>query len=1066
MTAIIITCLLLVAASVTPTPAARQQLTSTVNFTDRSYTPLSPSRLLDTRSGVGASATGPVGPAKTIEVQIAGRGGVPADGVGAVVFNLTGTQPTASTYITAYPAGQGRPASSTLNLTAGETRPNLAIITVGAGGKVALYNHAGSTHLIADVVGWFARGADLTGLSPARILDTRSGLGASTMDPVGAGKTIDVQVTGRGGVPADGVGAVVFNLTGTQPTASTVVTVFPTGESRPTSSTLNLAKGQTAPNLAVAKVGAGGKLSLYNNTGSTHLIADVLGWMPVGADYVGLSPVRLLDTRSGLGASTMDPVGAGKTIDVQVTGRGGVPADGVGAVVFNLTGTQPTASTVVTVFPTGESRPTSSTLNLVKGQTAPNLVVAKVGARGKVSLHNLTGSTHLIADVVGWISAGVAASLEKPATTEVVDVRQVVSMSPDSDAVTMTGAAPGVGEAMFVPPSPTTGAGILARVTSTQQSGSGQTILRTEPVSLEDAFPSGSISGSADTRALAAGAPASAAKSLAGRLLAGDDGQLRIGAAAAGTTPCAGYVLRTDIAIDVSARVLLDASWGLGKLKRLRVAFELEVAGAVAITAPASVKCSFGVGPSIPLGTIWGFVPSIQPTLKVEFAAGVTDTVKISGRITVGAEYVDGQGVDWIHQGTATGSFTPPTVSATGKLRVAFGPKASLKFARAAGPAFFGGLFAETTLSPTANPWWSTDLGVTVEGSFDVDLWFTQVSYTLAAFDVLRFQLSHAGGAWPGPSITGGELPAGTVGQPYSAPLQIAGGSAPLTTRIASGGLPSGLTLSGTGITGTPTAAGQYRAVVEVTDAAGHTVTSDVQILIKTAGGSGSGDPPPANPAPMWQRQLPNDADPQGMLTHADSALTLKTCYQFGDTQPVLSTFNPDGTLRGSLPGDPEHWPQTCPGDQVGVGPDGTLYFASRDWVSPFGETWRLAAYRPEVGIVWRSPALPGCRTGPDRDLHIGATGDVYLLTGACEDLTRGRHLLGIRVANGAVFLDRVMPAHSPTPTMWDTLELDAYRDGLLVTAWTGPNSVEGHYSIHYYGYDALSGELWSCRTG
>ncbi|SCG38829.1 hypothetical protein [Micromonospora coxensis] len=669
MTAVI-ACLLLLATAVTPSAAAGQQLTSTVTFTDRSYTPLSPSRLLDTRSGVGVSTKGPVGPAKTIEVQVTGRGGVPADGVGAVVFNLTGTQPTASTYITAYPAGQSRPTSSTLNLTAGETRPNLAIITVGAGGRVALYNHAGSTHLIADVVGWFARGADLTGLSPVRLLDTRSGLGASATGPVGAGKTIDVQVTGRGGVPADGVGAVVFNLTGTQPTASTVVTVYPAGESRPTSSTLNLVKGQTAPNLVVAKVGAGGKVSLHNNTGSTHLIADVLGWMPVGGDYVSLSPVRLLDTRSGLGASATGPVGAGKTIDVQVTGRGGVPADGVGAVVFNLTGTQPTASTVVTVYPAGESRPTSSTLNLVKGQTAPNLVVAKVGAGGKVSLHNNTGSTHLIADVVGWISTGVAASLEKPATTEVVDARQVVSMSPDSDAVTMTGAAPQVGEALFVPPSPTTGAGILARVTSTQPGGSGQTIVRTEPVSLEEAFPSGSVSGSADTRALAAGAPASAAKSLAGRLLADDGGQLQIPAAAAATTPCAGYLLRTDIAVDVSARVLLDASWGLGKLKRLRVAFELEVAGAVTITAPASVKCSFNIGPSIPLGTIWGFVPAIQPTLKVELAAGVTDTAKISGKITVGAEYVDGQGVDWIHQGTATGSFTPPTVSATGKLRV------------------------------------------------------------------------------------------------------------------------------------------------------------------------------------------------------------------------------------------------------------------------------------------------------------------------------------------------------------------------------------------------------------
>jgi hypothetical protein len=35
----------------------------------------------------------------------------------------------------------------------------------------------------------------------------------------------------------------------------------------------------------------------------------------------------------------------------------------------------------------------------------PNLVMAKVGADGKVAVYNDAGSAHLIFDVVGWYSA-------------------------------------------------------------------------------------------------------------------------------------------------------------------------------------------------------------------------------------------------------------------------------------------------------------------------------------------------------------------------------------------------------------------------------------------------------------------------------------------------------------------------------------------------------------------------------------------------------------------------------------------------------------------------------------
>jgi len=115
--------------------------------------------------------------------------------------------------------------------------------------------------------------------------------------------------------------------------------------------------------------------------------------------YHALPPARILDTRDGAA------VGAGGTITPTVTGLGGVPATGVSAVVVNVTVTQPTSPGFLTVYPNGTARPTASNLNFVANQTVPNLVVAKVGADGKVAVFNFAGATHVVLDVVGWFSA-------------------------------------------------------------------------------------------------------------------------------------------------------------------------------------------------------------------------------------------------------------------------------------------------------------------------------------------------------------------------------------------------------------------------------------------------------------------------------------------------------------------------------------------------------------------------------------------------------------------------------------------------------------------------------------
>ena len=372
------------------------------------FHPLSPVRLLDTRDGTGQPAAGRLPPGGTLSLAVTGRGGVPVSGVSAVVLNVTVTEPTAVSFLTAYPAGYARPLASNLNYSAGQTVPNLVIVRVGAGGRVEIYNNSGSAHVVADLAGWYGAGgtggARYSTLTPARILDTRIGDGAP-VGKVGPGATLALQVTGRGGVPASGVSAVVLNVTATEPTTVSYLTAWPSGTTRPLASNLNYTAGQTVPNLVVVPVGAGGGVSLYNNHGSVHLVADVAGWYgpeggASGAQYSSVVPARLLDTRAAF------PLGPGSALSLQVTGRGGVPATGVTAVVLNVTVTEPSATSFLTVWPAGEARPLASNLNYVNGLTVPNLVAVKVGAGGKVDLYNHSGTAHIVVDVAGWYDQG------------------------------------------------------------------------------------------------------------------------------------------------------------------------------------------------------------------------------------------------------------------------------------------------------------------------------------------------------------------------------------------------------------------------------------------------------------------------------------------------------------------------------------------------------------------------------------------------------------------------------------------------------------------------------------
>jgi plastocyanin len=266
------------------------------------------------------------------------------------------------------------------------------------------------------VTGTSSQPAQYHALAPSRLMDTRT-----TGQPLQAGGSLNLTVTG-GQVPGTAT-AVALNVTVTNTGGPGFLTVFPTGNPRPTASNLNWATGETRPNLVAVQIGVSGLVTFFASN-RTDVVADLEGYFapPSGTagEYIAVAPARLLDTRPGRG-----PLTAGTTLDLMVTGKGAVPAAGVSAVVLNATVTNTSTAGYLTAYPTGTTRPTASNLNWVAGWTVPNRVIVPVGSGGQVTFFNFAGVTDLVVDMDGYFTdaTGSGKRFNALSPTRIMDTR-------------------------------------------------------------------------------------------------------------------------------------------------------------------------------------------------------------------------------------------------------------------------------------------------------------------------------------------------------------------------------------------------------------------------------------------------------------------------------------------------------------------------------------------------------------------------------------------------------------------------------------------------------------------
>jgi hypothetical protein len=258
------------------------------------YQPITPTRVLDTRKGTGTGGKiAKIAAGGSVTLKIGGNGTVPASTT-AVQLNITAVNGTHSGNISADPGTSTSIASSNLNYGPNQTIANSAIVPLGElstdSGELTLTNSSsGTVDLVADVSGYYEAAANggsayIPLYAPMRIYDSRVKNNGVFDGPLTAGKSIAFPIT------SDTLEtAFVLNATVTSTTGNGYLELYPYNGSStalPGTSTLNYAKGQTVPNLAVVSAGTvyDSKWGSYDlgvylgGTGTAQLVFDAFGF--------------------------------------------------------------------------------------------------------------------------------------------------------------------------------------------------------------------------------------------------------------------------------------------------------------------------------------------------------------------------------------------------------------------------------------------------------------------------------------------------------------------------------------------------------------------------------------------------------------------------------------------------------------------------------------------------------------------------------------------------------------------------------------------------------------------
>ncbi|MGB8888903.1 MAG: YncE family protein [Candidatus Korobacteraceae bacterium] len=372
------------------------------------FVPMTPCRVVDTRL-----ANGPFG-GPTIQIGTSRSfpfptstclHGMPA-AAAAYSLNVTIVPHGVLGYLAVWPTGEDRSAISVTNSADGRFKANAAIVPAGFGGAISAFASNGTTDVVLDINGYFVPAASdpsalaFYPLKPCRIADTRGLTGPLGGPNLQLGKTRQFPILSAVAcnIPTS-ARAYSLNFTAV-PRGGPLYTfsAWPAGQTQPTSSTLNAPTGTVTANAAIIPAGTSGEIAV-EGTNDTDMVIDTNGYFaPVGSGGLSLypsAPCRALDTRKTIG------IFSGQLVANIEGSPCGVPS-AAQAFVLNATVVPNGPLWVLTLWPDGQLKPSTSTLNAYDGVVTSNMAIVPT-TNGLVDAF-ANGSAALVLDISSYFA--------------------------------------------------------------------------------------------------------------------------------------------------------------------------------------------------------------------------------------------------------------------------------------------------------------------------------------------------------------------------------------------------------------------------------------------------------------------------------------------------------------------------------------------------------------------------------------------------------------------------------------------------------------------------------------
>ena len=273
--------------------------------------------------------------------------------------------------------------------------------------------------------------------APVRMADSRATVGDTDDEQqerfgaLNAGTTRPIPIAGRLGIPTDAENA-ILSVVAVAPTGGGYLTIWPCGQPKPSTSSLNFTKGVTLANTVLTKLGTAAPTTARSAstpaprpTSSSTPPAP----SPSAALQALPAPRRMVDSRATVGDTDDEQqerfgaLNAGTTRPIPVAGRLGIPTDADNA-VLSVVAVAPTGGGYLTVWPCGTTQALHQQPQLHQGVTLANTVLTKLGDGGtddgKVCVYTST-KTDLVIDIAGTLAPASLQAL--PAPQRIVDSR-------------------------------------------------------------------------------------------------------------------------------------------------------------------------------------------------------------------------------------------------------------------------------------------------------------------------------------------------------------------------------------------------------------------------------------------------------------------------------------------------------------------------------------------------------------------------------------------------------------------------------------------------------------------